>query len=150
MIDYIGYDGLVEKALRSVLHDVLLSVQAKGLEGDHYFLIRFYVNYPGVDLSDDVREQYPHDMTIVLQNQFEDLQVASDGFSVQLVFNGKKERINVPFNSISSFADPGACFGLKFSVEGMSDSPEEIDEDDSLDKSLSGEVINIKNYLKKY
>jgi hypothetical protein len=53
-------------------------------------------------------------MTIVLQNQFWDLQVDDEAFSVSLTFGGARQRLTVPFLALTAFADPSAEFGLRF------------------------------------
>jgi hypothetical protein len=58
--------------------------------------------------------QYPEEMTVILQHQFWDLTVSEDRFEVGLSFGGIPERLVVPFNSIKSFFDPSAQFGLQF------------------------------------
>jgi hypothetical protein len=49
----------------------------------------------------------------VLQNAFSDLHVTHDSFNVILSFDKVKERITVPFDAITEFADPSVNFKLK-------------------------------------
>ena len=53
-------------------------------------------------------------MTIVLQYQFEDLEVRANDFSVSLTFNGKKSHLTIPYKALTSFSDPSVNFGIKF------------------------------------
>ena len=62
-------------------------------------------------------EQYPEELTIVIQHQFWDLIIDDDMFSVTLSFGGRKEHLEVPFNAITGFADPSVQFGLQFKAE---------------------------------
>ena len=55
-------------------------------------------------------------MTIVLQHQFWGLEVGDETFSVSLSFQGRPERLTVPFAAVTSFADPSVKFGLQFTV----------------------------------
>jgi hypothetical protein len=57
-------------------------------------------------------------MTIVLQYQFWDLQVANDRFEVKLSFGSVPERLVVPYQAIKAFYDPSAQFGLQFGKQG--------------------------------
>jgi hypothetical protein len=57
-------------------------------------------------------------MTIVLQHQFDDLEIGEDEFSVTLWFKGKQARLTVPFEAVTSFADPSVQFGLRFDAPG--------------------------------
>ena len=52
-------------------------------------------------------------MTIVLQNQYWNLNIKQNYFLVTLAFNKKKEILQIPFNSIIKFYDPF----VKFSIE---------------------------------
>ena len=65
-----------------------------------------------------MREQYPEEMTIVLQHQFWDLKVTENGFEVGLSFGGVPEKLLVPFAAIKSFFDPSVQFGLQFEEIG--------------------------------
>jgi uncharacterized protein len=115
--DHIRYDLLVQEALRSVVRNVLTDVGKHGLPGDHHFYISFKTGAPGVRISNRLREQYPDEMTIVLQHQFWDLGITEHTFEVGLSFGGVPERLLVPFDSIVGFFDPSVQFGLKFEVQ---------------------------------
>jgi hypothetical protein len=65
-----------------------------------------------------MREQYPEEMTIVLQHQFWDLAVSDAHFEVALSFNGVSEKLQVPFEAIKGFFDPSVQFGLQFETQG--------------------------------
>ena len=112
--DLIRYDVLAQEALRGLVRKVLSEVAQTGLPGDHHFFITFDTNHPGVRISSRLRQQYPNEMTVVLQHQFWDLTVTDSTFEVGLSFNGVPERLLVPFHAISAFVDPQASFGLKF------------------------------------
>ncbi len=124
--DHIRYDLLVQEALRSVVRNVLTDVAKNGLPGDHHFYVSFKTVAPGVRISNRLREQYPDEMTIVLQHQFWDLGVTDHTFEVGLSFGGVPERLLVPFDSIVGFFDPSVQFGLKFEVQ----EPETVAEND--------------------
>lgn len=111
------YDQLVEEAYRGVIRRVLNSVKTEGLPGAHHFFIAFKTHAPGVEIADFLRQRWPDEMTIVLQYQFWDLEVARDHFAVTLSFNEMPERLVVPYAAIVSFADPAAKFGLQFQQE---------------------------------
>lgn len=116
--DRIRYDALAQDALRGVIRTVLARVAKSGLPGNHHFYIAFDTQAPGVTLSKRLREQYPEEMTIVLQYQFWDLEVSEDRFEVKLSFNNIPERLVIPFASIKAFFDPSVQFGLQFSGQG--------------------------------
>jgi uncharacterized protein len=114
--DYIRYDILAQNALRGVVRTVMTDAAKKGLLGDHHFKISFDTTAPGVKLSPRMREQYPQEMTIVLQYQFWDLEVTDEAFEVGLSFSGIPERLRVPFEAITGFFDPSVEFGLQFAT----------------------------------
>jgi uncharacterized protein len=109
------YEQMVQESLRSVVRSALMQVAKNGLPGNHHFYISFRTDYPGVDLPDYLTEQYPEEITIVLQYEFWDLEVDNDSFYVTLCFNDIHERLTVPLQSIVSFVDPSVKFGLQFS-----------------------------------
>jgi len=112
----IPYDEIVQEALRAVVGRVLGSVERSGgtLPGEHHFYITFKTAAPGVNIPAQLRARFPDEMTIVLQNKFWDLQVAEDGFSVGLTFNGIPAKLQIPFAAITAFVDPAVDFGLQF------------------------------------
>jgi len=125
--DGLHYDVMVENALRGVVREALTHVAEHGLPGEHHFYITFRSEHPGVDMPPTLRERYPHEMTIVLQYQFWDLDVGADAFAVTLSFNNRSERVVVPFEAVTSFADPSVRFGLQFEAgddSGEADSGE--------------------------
>jgi hypothetical protein len=111
--DLIRYDLLVQDALKGVVRKVLIDAK-DGLPGEHHFYISFQTDFPGVRLSNRLREKYPQEMTIVLQHQYWDLNVTEHTFEVGLSFSGIPERLLIPFDALTGFFDPSVQFGLKF------------------------------------
>ncbi|WAT17674.1 ClpXP protease specificity-enhancing factor SspB [Aurantiacibacter sp. MUD11] len=112
----IPYDEIVQEALRAVVGRVLGTVERDGgtLPGNHHFYITFKTGAPGVDIPASLRERFPDEMTIVLQNKFWDLNVTETGFSVGLSFNQIPSKLQIPFAAITAFVDPAVDFGLQF------------------------------------
>jgi len=108
------YENLVQESLRNVIKETLSTVAKDGLPGKHHFYVSFKTDYPGVDLPDYLREEYPDDITIVLQYEFWDLEVGEKAFNVTLCFNDVHERLTIPFGAVVSFVDPSVKFGLQF------------------------------------
>lgn len=133
----IPYDEIVQEALRAVVGRVLGEIEQGGgtLPGAHHFYITFKTGAPGVDIPDHLRERFPDEMTIVLQNKFWDLEAREDGFSVGLSFNQIPAKLNVPFSAITAFVDPAVDFGLQFqaTVEDMPPEDHEDAENDGQD-----------------
>jgi hypothetical protein len=114
--DPLRYDTWIEDALRSVIRRALGYVAENGLPGEHHFYITYRTDGEGVETPGYLKAEHPDEMTIVLQHQFEDLAVNQDAFWVTLRFNGKPERLRVPFNAVVSFADPSVNFGLQLKM----------------------------------
>ena len=112
----IPYDEIVQEALRAVVGRVLGAVERSGgtLPGEHHFYITFKTGAPGVEIPQHLRERFPDEMTIVLQNKFWDLHVAPDRFTVGLSFNQRAAKLQIPFAAITAFVDPAVDFGLQF------------------------------------
>jgi hypothetical protein len=115
--DFIGYQALVDKALRNVVRDALSHVAKGGVMGAHHFKIVFATTMPGIDIPDFLREQFPEAMMIVLQHQFGNLKVNEDSFEVTLSFNKIPATIVVPFKAILAFEDPSQKFQLGFQTQ---------------------------------
>src|SRR5262245_52231662 len=112
--DHIRYDLLAQQALRGVVQRVLSDAARNGLPGDHHFYVSFDARAAGVRISQRLRDEYPEEMTIVLQHQFWDLKVTEEEFEVGLSFKGIPERLGVPFAAIKGFFDPSVQFALQF------------------------------------
>lgn len=113
----IDYAALMLEALRGVVRRALGQAAAEGLPGEHHFYLTFCTTDPGVELAPRLRQQFPKEMTIVLQHQYWNLSVDETGFAVTLRFAGTPERLVVPWTALVTFADPGASFGLRLRAE---------------------------------
>lgn len=122
----IPYDEIVQEALRAVVGRVLGQIVGGGgmLPGDHHFYITFKTGAPGVSIPARLRERFPDEMTIVLQNKFWDLGVNETGFTVGLSFNQLPAKLDIPFAAITAFVDPAVDFGLQFQAVQADAAPE--------------------------
>ncbi len=113
--DIIGYEHLMQDALRSVVRAALQQAASpRGIPGKHHFYITFRTKAPGVVIPEHLSARYPDEMTIVLEHQFWDLEVYADRFRVILKFSGQPHPITIPFKAITRFFDPSVKFGLQF------------------------------------
>jgi uncharacterized protein len=128
MQDLIGYDEIIENSMRSVIYETLKKVEKTGLIGKHYFIITFLTRFPGIAIAKKLMDKYPEEMTIAIQHQYKSLIVEQDQFKVSLSFDGRYEKLVVPYKAVTSFSDPSMNFGLKFSVshEDFDDSAGEL------------------------
>lgn len=143
----IPYDEIVQEALRAVVGRVLGSIVSGGgmLPGAHHFYITFKTGAPGVSIPPHLRERFPDEMTIVLQNKFWDLEVLPQSFSVSLTFNQVPAKLVIPFAAITAFVDPAVDFGLQFqaAVEELAPETHEDAENDGSDPAGDGDGSNV-------
>jgi hypothetical protein len=116
--DFIGYQSLTDSALRGVVRDALRRIEKSGLIGAHHFYLTFKTHADGVDIPDFLKEQYPDEMTIIIQHQYWALKVKEDYFEVTLTFKKLPAPLHIPFAALTAFFDPGVQFGLQFRAEG--------------------------------
>jgi hypothetical protein len=122
--DPFRYDAWIEEALRGVIRRSLTYASENSLPGEHHFYLTFHTgnDAEGVEVPPYLRDEHPDEMTIVLQHEFDELIVNEDAVWVTLKFNGKPERLRIPFDAMISFADPSVNFGLQLK---MSNEPED-------------------------
>lgn len=150
----INYGQLMHKALRQLMADVLNQVAHEGLPGNHHFFITFDTQHPGVDMANSLKQRYPEEMTVVLQDWFADLAVMKDRFTVTLNFGDVPEPIVIPFEAIKTFVDPSVEFGLRFDAHEVPGAPDDDDgEDDEptpppVRPSGEGEVVSLDKFRK--
>ena len=112
--DFLEYPKMVERAMRGVVREALGVALESGLPGLHHFYITFRTRNPDVTIADRLLAQYPDEMTIVMENQYWDLVVDDDKFSITLSFGGAPETLVIPYAAITAFVDPSVKFGLQF------------------------------------
>ena len=123
------FDNWVQDALRGVLRRTLETLATSKEPGEHHFYINFRTTDPNVSVPGFLRAQYPEEITIVLQHQFEGLYVDDSGFEVTLSFSGQRHRLVVPFAAVTSFADPSVNFGLQIGHQTINALDVETDDD---------------------
>lgn len=157
MTDTLNYPNMIDRAMRGLVRDALRQVAKSGLPGEHHFYISFDTDYPGVQISDHLRDRYPEDITIVLQHQFWDFKVEEHQFQVSLSFGGVPEKLVVPYAALTAFADPSVKFGLQFQqIDDLEElMMEELEEfsietpDNQSGDAGSAEVISLDAFRKK-
>jgi hypothetical protein len=113
--DLMGYEALQEDAMRGVVRAALQrAASPRGLPGDHHFYISFHTRAADVSIPVELLNRYPDEMTIVLQNQFWDLNPGDAAFSVTLQFNGQPKSLSIPYAAVSRFFDPSVQYLLQF------------------------------------
>ena len=122
MTGRIDYATLMHDAMRGLIRRVLSDVARDGLPGEHHFFITFDPCHPGVEMADWLHARYPEEMTVVVQNWYEGLEVEEDRFRITLNFGNQPEPLEIPFAALRTFVDPSVEFGLRFETqEDMAD-----------------------------
>jgi len=150
----IDYGSLMHAAMRGLIQQVLADVAQGGLPGAHHFFITFDTMHPDVELADWLSDRYPEEMTIVVQNWFDNLEVTDDGFSITLNFGDSPEPLYIPYDAIKTFVDPSVEFGLRFETSEAPEEPDEPDpdpgefsEEDENDRK-EAEVVRLDSFRK--
>lgn len=112
----LDYPRWITEALRVVAQRALEHVEHEGLPDEHHFLLSFRTRAEGVRVPAFLRDQYPEEVTVVLQHQYWDLVVDEEAFSVTLTFGGARQRLFVPWPALTAFADPAAQLALRFEM----------------------------------
>jgi hypothetical protein len=152
MAKSIDYGSLMHKAMRGLIQSVLQDVSVNGLPGAHHFFITFDTKAEGVEIADWLRARYPDEMTVVIQNWFENLEVTDEGFSVTLNFGNSPEPLIIPFDAIRTFIDPSVEFGLRFESHDEEEDEDEEEDDDPDDDPppapRDAEIVRLDRFRK--
>ena len=107
------YQIWVEEGKYSVVRKAL-QYMAKKIENPPQLYLTFDPRISGVQMDKKLRLKYTEEMTILLHDQFWNLKIKEELFSVELAFDEQQHLIVVPFRALSAFIDPDAKFALQF------------------------------------
>ena len=154
----IDYGNLMHQAMRGLIRTVMEEVAQNGLPGAHHFFITVDTGHPDMQMADWLRERYPEEITLVIQNWFDNLEVGEDGFAITLNFGNSPEPLYIPFDAISTFVDPSVEFGLRFELhEEDDDTPPDGEEGEDEEAPMAedvaaaektGEVVSLDKFRK--
>lgn len=148
MAETLDYGSLMHRAMRGLFQEVLREVAANGLPGKHHFFISFDTSHPDARMADWLLERHPKEMTIVIQNWFENLEVTDDGFSVTLNFGNAPEPLYIPFDSLLTFVDPSVEFGIRFETGEEESAPVPIELEPDGKQESEAEIVKLDNFRK--
>ncbi|MEE2695204.1 MAG: ClpXP protease specificity-enhancing factor SspB [Pseudomonadota bacterium] len=144
---YIDYGKRINQAILNVIKEILKDLSKSKISSNHCFYITFKTKNKDVDISKNLIKEYPNEMTIVLQNQYWDLKVEKNNFSVALLFNKKKENISIPFESIIKFYDPFVKFSIQLEFR---DEKKQFQKNSKRKKKITKEkIITLSDFRKK-
>ena len=110
----INYQNILNKNLSNVFIEIIKNIEKNGLRGSNHLYITFVTNNQNCSIPKWLLKKYPLEMTIVIQNEYYHLSVMKNYFNIGLSFDNIKTDLKISFNSIVSFADPSANFGLSY------------------------------------
>lgn len=161
MTDKIDYGNLMHRAMRGLIQEVLSGIAKDGLPGEHHFFITFDTMHPDVEIADWLSDRYPGEMTVVIQNWFDNLIVTDEGFTITLNFGDSPETLYVPYASIQTFVDPSVEFGLRFESQHEAETSADIEEipeapmdemvvpdDEAAEERKPAEVVSLDQFRK--
>ena len=113
---FIDYGQRINTAILGVIKDILKDLSDSKISSNHCFYISFKTKDNGVKISNNLIKEYPNEMTIVLQNQYWDLEVKKITFLL-LYHSIKKESLEIPFTAITKFYDPFVKFSIQLELK---------------------------------
>ena len=130
----INYDLQINRMIIHMLRNIMQYSATNGLPGAHHFYIKFSTTHPEFMITDlegnpdiEILNRHSSEMTIVLQNSFNNLDVSKANFTVILAFNGSMRKLVIPFASLITFHDPFANFSVRLNSQEINNNDEYID-----------------------
>ena len=106
------YQKILNQNMLNVLKDILVKIKDEGLQTSNQLYITFETDHEGVKIPNWLKDKYQNEMTIVIQYEYYNIKIYKKYFLITLSFNDIKTQLKIDYNSIISFADPSANFGL--------------------------------------
>ena len=141
----IEYQKILDKNVLNVLKDILKIISKYGLSNNNHLYITFLTNHKNNEIPNWLKQKYPEEMTIVIQYEYYNLKINNDNFSILLSFNDFKTKLVIDYNSIVSFADPSANFGLILQKNKVQ---KKVNKKLEESESKKNNIINFSNYKK--
>jgi hypothetical protein len=109
----INYNKILRDNMLNAFREILLNILENGLQKDHQLFVTFDTNHTKVKLPTRLKNRYPREMTIVIQYEYWNFIIKKNLFNIGLSFDNVKTDLTIPYDSVISFADPYANFGLR-------------------------------------
>ena len=114
---FLDYKSLIKSSLIDVIKHALKKTSEYGISNGHHFYITFDTTNPKNKIPEYLKKDYPKTMMIVIENEFCNLKVEREYFSVELKFKGKIDQLKINFSSLKTFVDPSVSFTLNLDIE---------------------------------
>ena len=141
----INYQKILNENMLNVLKDILRNIKIFGLSNNNHLYITFATDHAKTEIPNWIQENYPKEMTIVIQYEYYDLQINKNDFLITLSFNDINATLKINYDSIISFADPSANFGLRLKKNKNEKDIRKIKKIES----KKSNIINFSNFKKK-
>ena len=133
----------------NVFKDVLLDIKNNSIQENHHLYITFNTQNSKVKIPVWLKEKYTMEMTIVIQYEYWNFKIKKNSFNIGLSFNDIKTDLEIPFDSVISFADPYANFGLRlFQKEKLEKLKSKTITKRKVTKQVEDNLIEFKNFKK--
>ena len=114
---FLDYKSLIKSSLIDVIKHALKKTSEYGISNGHHFYITFDTTNTENQIPEYLKKDYPKTMMIVIENEFWNLKVEQEYFSVDLKFKGKVDHLRINFSSLKTFVDPSVSFTLNLDIE---------------------------------
>ena len=114
---FLDYKSLIKSSLIDVIKHALKKTSEYGISNGHHFYITFDTTNTENQIPEYLKKDYPKTMMIVIENEFWNLKVEKEFFSVDLKFKGKIDHLKINFSSLKTFVDPSVSFTLNLDIE---------------------------------
>lgn len=148
-----NFRAFLNYSVKELIKNILNEITTRGMDEGHALYLSFVTHDQGVVLSDELKQKYPIEITIVLQHQFENLKIQNDKIVVDLAFSGVKQKVEIPFKSVTSIIEPKTEFSMQ--ISSLSNKEKTIRHDkksksiNGTDDKKTGEIIEFSKFCDK-
>ena len=140
---FLDYKSLIKSSLIDVIKHALKKTSEYGISNGHHFYITFDTTDSKNQIPEYLKKDYPKTMMIVIENEFWNLKVEQEYFSVDLKFKGKVDHLRINFSSLKTFVDPSVSFTLNLDIEDKNISKKPKDKKKALKKKQLENKSNV-------
>ncbi len=126
----INYPLLIREASIAVIKQVLGMVSNDSdLLGEHHFVLAIATEHPQLIMPESIKQQFPEQLVLVLQNQFHSLTTDDHAIEVVVQFGGVDTFVRIPFAALIAFADPAG--DVQIPLPFVATEGEEVQQEDT-------------------
>lgn len=143
--DKINYNDLLDKSLNVAILFVLNLLSTNVYTPNVYLTYR--TDHPGVLIPDWLKEKYPNEITIVIENQYSNFTVTNNNIMVTLLFDGKEVSLVIPINALTLYYDKNADFHLAMNSHRDQNTEDLSEHSASIDHAIIKQFEEYITYL---